>query len=174
MKKTSQFCAFALCLALSNTLYSQPTNNAGCTGVSLAGTWLSSIVAGPPGTPPQVGIQIYSEDGSYTGLGSPIAGGPPPALALGDTIGPSIGRWERISPTVFRLAAYSLIFKNGVVNGFFRVRDTFTLSENGKQFTSPGSQVDWLDINGGVVFTERGVNTGTRLESPKGCGLPGQ
>lgn len=169
--KTKTLCStITVCIALSSPLVSQQSiSRDGCLGVGPTGIWLSSIAAGPPGTPNQTGIQVFSKDGTFSGQGSPISGGPPPAMALGDTVLAGNGRWERISPMKFRVIVYSLILKSGVVNGFFRVHDTLTLSETGQQFTSSGSQVDWLDLNGNVVASGSGVNTGTRLESPSGC-----
>lgn len=170
MRTTILCSAITLCLALSSPLFSQSSNRDGCLGSGPTGIWLSSVAAGPPGTPNQTGIQVFSRDGTFSGHGSPISGGPPPAVALGDTVGQGNGFWERISPTQFRVIVYALIFKNGVVNGFFRVHDTLTLSDTGQKFTSVnGSQVEWLDLDWNVVASGSGINTGTRLESPSGC-----
>jgi hypothetical protein len=90
-------------------------------------------------------------------------------MALGDMQGPAIGQWEHIAPTKVRMILITPLYKNGVVNGFFRVRDTLTLSESGQQWTDVLSQVEWLDLNLNVVFSAAGAATGTRLESPQGC-----
>jgi hypothetical protein len=79
-------------------------------------------------------------------------------------MGSGHGRWARTGDREFRLTFYSVLWKEGVVNGFHRVQSVITLSETGDEFTAHG-HADFFDANWNVVFSTATDGKGTRLET---------
>jgi hypothetical protein len=137
----------------------------------VTGVWDTRVTprGAPAGTRSLASVALFSRDGTFTTTIDTALPPIPAVQALGSVLGPGYGQWRRISPLRFRLVFYAPILSNGVVNGFQRIRDTITLSDTGRQYTSPESQVEFLDLNWNVVFSGASMVTGTRLESPSGC-----
>jgi hypothetical protein len=153
-------------------LHAQAFNaNSGCMAADIAGVWDTRVTprGAPAGTRSLASIALFARDGAFTTTIDTALPPIPAVQALGSVLGPGYGQWRRISPLRFRLVFYAPILNNGIVNGFQRIRDTITLSDAGRQYTSPESQVEFLDLNWNVVFSGASMVTGTRLESPSGC-----
>jgi hypothetical protein len=80
--------------------------------------------------------------------------------------GTGYGRWVQTGDGEFKLTFYSILWKEGVVNGYQRVRSTMILSDSGNEFTADKVQIDFLDTNWKVVSSDIDEVTGTRLETP--------
>jgi hypothetical protein len=82
-----------------------------------------------------------------------------------DEVGPGYGRWVQSSDKEFKLTFYAVLLKEGVGNGYQRVRSTMILSESGNEFMAHEAHVDFLDTNRNVVFSSTDEVTGKRLET---------
>jgi len=131
---------------------------------SLLGVW--EVNASPIGQSPLLSLAVFGGDGSFTTVGGYKALPPVPAVdEVASELGPGCGRWAATGNREFRLTFYSVLWKTGLVNGFQRVQDTFTLSESGNEYAGH-AQVDFLDANWNVVFSTSSDLKGTRLETP--------
>ena len=131
---------------------------------SLFGVWEVSVL--PLGQSPLLSLAVFGGDGSFTTVGGYKALPPVPAVdEVASEFGPGCGRWAATGNREFRLTFYSVLWKTGLVNGFQRVQDTFTLSESGNEYAGH-AQMDFLDANWNVVFSTSSELKGTRLETP--------
>jgi len=131
---------------------------------SLLGVW--EVNASPIGQSPLLSLAVFGGDGSFTTVGGYKALPPVPAVdEVASELGPGCGRWAATGNREFRLTFYSVLWKTGLVNGFQRVQDTFTLSESGNEYAGH-AQMDFLDANWNVVFSTSSELKGTRLETP--------
>jgi hypothetical protein len=105
------------------------------------------------------GRQLHHNAQYETARRSPFPG-------FADERGPGYGRWAQTGDREFKLTFYSILWKEGVVNGYQRVRSTMILSDSGNEFTADKVQVDFLDTNWKVVSSDIDEVTGTRLETP--------
>jgi hypothetical protein len=84
---------------------------------------------------------------------------------VANELGPGYGRWAAKGDREFRLTLYSIMWKEGLGNGYQLVQETLVLSEPGDEYTRH-AQVDFLDANWNVVFSTASDVKGTRLETP--------
>jgi hypothetical protein len=64
----------------------------------------------------------------------------------------------------FTLTFYTVLWKEGVVNGFLRVQMTLTLSASGDEFSGQ-AMADFCDANWNIVFSTTTDVKGKRLET---------
>ena len=129
---------------------------------TLVGVWEVKISAGGVPPPPLLSIAIFGGDGSFTTTGNTklsLAG-------LADQRGPGYGRWAQTGDREFKLTFYAVLWKEGEVNGYMRVRSSMILSESGDEFTARECQVEFLDANWKVVDSDNDEVEGKRLETP--------
>jgi len=131
----------------------------------LVGVWMVSV--SPTGQSPLLSLAMFGGDGCFATCGGYKALPHVPAVeGVATEVGLGCGRWAAQSDREFRLTFYSVLGKAGLVTGFQRVQDTFTLSESSDEYTGH-SKADFLDANREVVFTTSSDVKGTRLETPK-------
>jgi hypothetical protein len=131
----------------------------------LVGVWEVNVL--PTGQSPLLSLAMFGGDGSFTTAGGYKALPHVPAVeGVAIEVGLGCGCWAAQGDREFRLTFYSVLEKAGLVNGFQRVQDTFTLSESSDEYTGH-SKADFLDANWNVVFTTSSDIKGTRLETPK-------
>ena len=132
----------------------------------LVGVWAVKVSPVGQSQSPLLSLAMFGGDGSFTTtLGTKLPPVPPfPGFA--DERGPGYGRWVQTGDREFKLTFYSILWKEGVVNGYQRVRSTMTLSDSGNEFTADKVQVDFLDTNWKVVTSDNDEVRGTRLETP--------
>jgi hypothetical protein len=129
---------------------------------TLIGVWEVKISAGGVPPPPLLSIAIFGGDGSFTTTGNTklsLAG-------IADQRGPGYGRWAQTGDREFKLTFYAVLWKEGEVNGYMRVRSSMILSESGDEFTARECQVEFLDANWKVVDSDNDEVEGRRLETP--------
>jgi hypothetical protein len=129
---------------------------------TLVGVWELKISAGGVPPPPLLSIAIFGGDGSFTATGNTklsLAG-------IADQRGPGYGRWAQTGDREFKLTFYAVLWKEGEVNGYMRVRSSMILSESGDEFTARECQVEFLDANWKVVDSDNDEVKGRRLETP--------
>ena len=129
---------------------------------TLVGVWEVKISAGGVPPPPLLSVAIFGGDGSFSTTGNTklsLAG-------LADQRGPGYGRWAQTGDREFKLTFYAVLWKDGEVNGFMRVRSSMILSESGDEFTARECQVEFLDANWKVVDSDNDEVEGRRLETP--------
>jgi hypothetical protein len=146
-----------LCMTIPVMLVAQPTEKK-----TLVGVWEVKISAGGVPPPPLLSIAIFGGDGSFTTTGNTklsLAG-------LADQRGPGYGRWAQTGDREFKLTFYAVLWKEGEVNGYLRVRSSMILSESGDEFTARECQVEFLDANWKVVDSDNDEVEGRRLETP--------
>jgi hypothetical protein len=131
----------------------------------LSGVWEVKILPKDAPPPPLLSIAIFGGDGSFATKVSAKFPPVPPFKGFVDEVGPGYGRWVQSSNKEFKLTFYAVLLKEGVANGYQRVRSTMTLSESGNEFTAHESNVDFLDTNWNVVFSSTDEVTGKRLET---------
>jgi hypothetical protein len=140
----------------------------------LAGVWEVKVSPVGQSGSPLLSLAIFSRDGSFTtSVGYRAL---PPVRAVEDVateIGPGYGHWAAAAAREFQLTFYSVMWKEGLVNGYQRVQDTLILSEAGDEYTGH-AQVDFLDRNWNVVFSTASDVKATRLESPISATLVAQ
>jgi hypothetical protein len=132
----------------------------------LVGVW--AVKEAPVGLSqsPLLSLAMYGSDGSFTTAGGYQVLPPIPAVQeVADELGPGYGRWAATDDRAVRLTFYSILWKEGLGNGYQRVQDTLVLSESGDEYTGH-AQVDFLDANWNVVFSTTSDIKGTRLETP--------
>jgi hypothetical protein len=150
-----------LCAAIPVTLLAQSSEKK-----TLVGVWDVKISAGGVALPPLLNLAIFGGDGSFTTALSTKLPPVPPFPGFADERSPGYGRWVQTGDREFKLTFYSILWKEGVVNGYQRVRSTMTLSDSGNEFTADKVQVDFLDTNWKVISSDIDEVTGTRLETP--------
>ena len=149
-----------LCMTIPVMLVAQPAGKK-----TLAGVWEVKISAEGVPPPPLLSIAIFGGDGSFTTTGNTkfsLA----PLQSLADQRGPGYGRWAQTDGGEFKLTFYAVLWKEGEVNGYLRVRSTMNLSESGDEFTSRECRVDFMDANWKVVDSDNDEVKGRRLETP--------
>jgi hypothetical protein len=149
-----------LCAAIPVTLLAQSSEKK-----TLVGVWdvkISARVA----LPPLLNLAIFAGDGSFTTTLSTKLPPVPPFPGFADERGAGYGRWVQTGDREFKLTFYSILWKEGVANGYQRVRSTMILSDSGNEFTADKVQVDFLDTNWKVVSSDIDEVTRTRLETP--------
>jgi hypothetical protein len=151
----------AVCVVIPSMLVAQPSEKK-----QLVGVW--KVEASPVGQrqPPVLSLAMFGEDGSLITAGGTNA--MPSILAVRDVateIGPGYGGWAAVGKREFRLTFYSVMWKEGLVNGFQRVQGTLVLSESSDEYIGH-AQVDFLDANWNVVYSTTSDMKGTRLETP--------
>lgn len=147
--------------AIPVTLLAQSTEKK-----TLVGVWDVKISAGGVSLPPLLNLAIFAGDGSFTTTLSTKLPPVPPFPGFADERGPGYGRWVQTGDREFKLTFYSILWKEGVVNGYQRVRSTMILSDSGNEFTARECQVEFLDANWKVVDSDNDEVQGTRLETP--------
>ena len=146
-----------LCMTVPVTLVAQPAEKK-----TLVGVWEVKICAGGAAPPPLLSIAIFGGDGSFSTTGNTklsLAG-------LADQRGPGYGRWAQTGDREFKLTFYAVLWKEGEVNGYMRVRSTMVLSESGNEFTARECQVEFLDANWKAEDSDNDQVKGRRLETP--------
>ena len=146
-----------LCTTIPGVLVARPAEKN-----TLVGVWEVKISAGGVPPPPLLSIAIFGEDGSFTTTGNTklsLAG-------LADQRGPGYGRWAQTGDREFKLTFYAVLWKEGEVNGYMRVRSSMILSESGDEFTARECQVEFLDTNWKVVDSDNDEVEAKRLETP--------
>ena len=146
-----------LCTTIPGLLVAAPVEKN-----TLVGVWEVKISAGGVPPPPLLSIAIFGGDGSFTTNGNTklsLAG-------LADQRGPGYGRWAQTSDREFKLTFYAVLWKEGEVNGYMRVRSSMILSESGDEFKARECQVEFLDANWKVVDSDNDEVEGRKLETP--------
>lgn len=146
-----------LCATIPGLLVAGPTDKN-----TLVGVWEVKTSAGGVPPPPLLSIAIFGGDGSFTTTGNTklsLAG-------IADQRGPGYGRWTQTGDREFKLTFYAVLWKEGEVNGYMRVRSSMILSESGDEFTARECQVEFLDANWKVVDSDNDEVEGRRLETP--------
>ena len=133
---------------------------------TLVGVWDVKVSAGGVAPPPLLSIAIFGGDGSFSTTGNTKISLAPPFQGLADQRGPGYGRWAQTGDSEFKLTFYAVLWKEGEVNGYLRVRSTMNLSESGDEFTSRECRVDFMDANWKVVDSDNDEVKGRRLETP--------
>ena len=81
----------------------------------------------------QLSLAMYGSDGSFTTCGGYKTLPPIPAVQeVATEAGSRYGRWAATGDRV-RLTFYSIMWKEGLGNGYQRVQDTLVLSEHCKR-----------------------------------------
>jgi hypothetical protein len=150
-----------LCMTLPVMLVAQPAEKK-----TLVGVWEVKISAGGVPPPPLVSIAIFGGDGGFSTTGNTKFSLAPPFQGLADQRGPGYGRWVQTGDREFKLTFYAVLWKEGEVNGYLRVRSTMILSESGNEFTARECRVEFLDANWKVVDSDNDEVKGRRLETP--------
>ena len=132
----------------------------------LVGLWAVKETPVEQSQSPLLSLAMFGGDGSFTTTLSTKLPPVPPFPGFADERGPGYGRWVQTGDREFKLTFYSILWKEGVVNGYQRVRSTMILSDSGNEFTADKVQVDFLDTNWKVVLSDIDEVTGTRLETP--------
>jgi hypothetical protein len=146
-----------LCTTIPGVLVASPAEKN-----TLVGVWELKISAGGVPPPPLLSIAIFGGDGSFTTTGNTklsLAG-------IADQRGPGYGRWAQTGNREFKLTFYAVLWKEGEVKGYMRVRSSMILSESGDEFTARECQVEFLDSNWKVVDSNNDEVEGRRLETP--------
>jgi hypothetical protein len=149
------------CMTIPSMLVAQATEKQ-----TLVGVWEVKITAGGVQSPPLLSIAIFNGDGSFSTSGNTKFSLAPPNQGLADARGPGYGRWAQTSGKEFKLTFYSVLLKEGDVNGYLRVDSTMILSDSGDEFTARECQVDFLDTNWKMLDSDKDEVKGTRLETP--------
>ena len=134
----------------------------------LAGVW--EVKVSPVGQSESrlLSLAMFSGDGSFSTTGGYKALPAVPGVrGVATEIGSGYGRWVGTGEREFRLTFYSVMWKEGLVNGYQRVRDTLVLSESDDEYTGHAA-MDFFDANWNVVFSTDSDVKGTRLEIPAG------
>jgi len=130
----------------------------------LVGVW--AVKVAPRNAPSIVlGIDMFAADGNFTHDVDEVLPSIPAIQAIGTKRSAAYGRWKRTGEKEFKLTFYTVIWKEGVVNGFLRVRRTLTLSESGGEFYGTAN-ADFCDANWNVVFSSITDVQGKKLETP--------
>src|SRR5215469_3549686 len=158
----SRFIALiAVCMLVPATLPAQPASKK-----ELVGVWAVREAHVGQSQPPVLSLAMFRGDGSFIkGVGYKALPAISALQEVATELGPGCGRWAATGNRAFRLTFYSVLWKTGLVNGFQRVQDTFTLSESGNEDAGQ-AQVDFLDANWNVVFSISSDLKGTRRETP--------
>jgi hypothetical protein len=132
----------------------------------LVGVWVVKESPAGPSHSSLLSLAMFSGDGSFSTTGGYKALPAVPGVrGVATEIGSGYGRWVGTGEREFRLTFYSVMWKEGLVNGYQRVRDTLVLSESGDEYTGH-AQVDFLDAKRNVVFSTATDVEGTKLETP--------
>ena len=150
-----------LCVTIPLMLVAQPAEKK-----TLVGVWEVKIPAGGVPPPPLLSIASFGGDGSFTTTGNTKFSLAPPNQGLADERSPGYGRWAQTGDREFKLTFYTVLLKEGEVNGYMRVRSTMILSDSGNEFTTREGQVEFLDTNWKVLDSDNDEVKGTRLETP--------
>ena len=151
----------ALCVLIPAMLLAQPAQKK-----AIVGVWEVKMAPVGQSQSPQLSLAMYGSDGSFTTAGGYQVLPPIPAVQeVANELGPGYGRWAATDDREVRLTFYSIMWKEGLGNGYQRVQDTLVLSESGDEYTGH-AQVDFLDANWNVVFSTTSDIKGTRLETP--------
>lgn len=149
----------AIYLALPALLLAEAKENR-----QLVGLWELKITENGVAAP-QVGLEIFNEDGSCTTVvGTANTKSTPVLQALADEIGTGQGRWAQTGDREFQVTFYSPLLKSGAVRGFQRWKGIILISERGDEWTA-NAQADSLDENRNIVFSDPLLIKGTRLEN---------
>jgi hypothetical protein len=152
-------------IALAVRLFTPDTGVAHSTErKDLVGVWAVKV-APRNGLGIVLGIDMFAADGNFTHDVDEALPPIPTIQGIGNKRSAAYGRWKRTGDKEFKLTFYTVIWKEGVVNGFLRVRRTVTLSESGDEFSGPAN-ADFCDANWNVVFSSTTVVQGKRLETP--------
>jgi hypothetical protein len=144
----------------------------------ISGVWEDKLSpTGQWGLPlPLLSLALYGEDGEFITAGGYKA--LPPVVAVRDLsneIGPGFGRWIATDPSEFKLTIYSVLWKNGLVNGFQRVHEHVVFSDSSDEYTGH-SDIDFFDANWNVVFSTtcevKGTKLNTSIPAMAGAQLP--
>jgi len=151
----------ALCMLIPAMLLAQPAQKK-----TIVGVWEVRIALAGQSESPFLSLAMYGSDGSFTtGVGYKALPPIPVVQEVANELGPGYGRWAATGAKEIQLTFYSTTWKAGLANGFQRVQDTLVLSESGDEYTGH-AQVDFLDENWNVVFSNTTEVKGTRLETP--------
>jgi hypothetical protein len=159
----------AVCMLVPAILLARPAGKKQLVGVG-------AVKEAPVGLShsPLSSLAMYGSDGSFTTCGGYKTFPPIPAVQeVANELGPGYGRWAATGDRALRLTFYSIMWKDGLANGYQRVQETLVMSESGDEYTGH-AQVDFLDLNWNVVFSTFSDVKGTRLETPIPAMLVGQ
>jgi hypothetical protein len=152
------FPSLIACLFPSDLIVAQSSEK------DLVGVWEVKVTPrDAPGT--FLGIDMFSADGNFIHNVDEALPPIPPVQSIGTKRSSGCGRWKRKSEKDFKLTFYTVLWKEGVVNGFLRVQRTLTLSDSGDEFSGP-AMADFCDANWNVVFSTTTDVKGKRLERP--------
>ena len=150
------FAIVAFLAALHPIASAQPSGNASLQSQSaptLVGAW--SIDVTPTLAPSFVSLGTFSADGTLTNISSPSLGFPPES--------PGYGEWVRVGPRSFAITFHTLVGDGaGNLGGKGKVRATLTVGPKGDTLTGV-FQVDVFDATGGLIVSDTGSVTGSRL-----------
>ena len=133
---------------------------------TIGGVWEVKMASVGQSQSPLLSLAMYGSDGSFTTCGGYKTLFPIPAVQeVATEASPGYGRWVATGDREIRLTFYSIMWKEGLGNGYQRVQETFVLSESGDEYTGH-AQVDFLDSNWNVLFSTASDVEGTRLETP--------
>ena len=151
----------AVCMVIPAMLLAQPAAKK-----TIVGVWEVKMTPPGPSQPPQLSLAMFGSDGSFTTCGGYKALPPVSAVQeVGSEASPGYGRWAATGDRELRLTFYTIMWKEGLANGYQRVQETLAMSEPGDEYTGH-AQVDFLDANWNVVFSTTSDLAGTRLETP--------
>ena len=151
----------AVCLLIPGILLAQPAEKK-----TIVGVWEVKMAPAGQSQSPFLSLAMYGSDGSFTTCGGYKALPAIPVVQeVANELGPGYGRWAAKGNREFGLTFYSLMWKEGLGNGYQRVQETLVLSEAGDEYTGH-ALVDFLDANWNVVFSTTSDVEGTRLETP--------
>ena len=119
-----------------------------------AGSWIVEV--SPTIQPHFVSLVTITSDGGIVETNSLALGSPPES--------PGHGNWIRTGPRSFATTFVNLLVDDqGGFAGTARVRSRVRLNKAGNVFTGP-FQVDILDPDGNLLFSDSGTARGTRIE----------